>query len=163
MNKLPEVLLGELLVQHKFTIAAAESCTGGLIMHRLTNIPGSSGYIQGGIVVYADETKIHFLGVKRETIASVGAVSEETAREMASGVRRLFSVDVGISVTGIAGPGGATPTKPVGLTYIGVATPTTLQVERYIWQGDREANKAASAEAALRLAIQLLTLQVDTP
>ncbi len=138
------------------TFAAAESCTGGLILHRLTNVPGSSEYVMGGVVVYSNDAKVKFVAVQIETLKQYGAVSEPVAREMARGARAAFGVDVAVSVTGIAGPGGATETKPVGLTYIGLSAPEFERVARYVFAGDREANKQAAADMALQLVYDYL-------
>jgi PncC family amidohydrolase len=146
-----EEIVGRLLLGHRMKLAVAESCTGGLVMHRLTNIPGSSRYLLGGVVAYANEIKIRILGVPEETLTSYGAVSAEAAQAMAEGVRRLLGTDVALAVTGIAGPTGDTPDKPVGLTYVALATPKTSLWRRYEWAGSRLQNKEASAEAALRL------------
>lgn len=147
-----EAQVGELLKGKGWTVCAAESCTGGLVMHRLTNIPGSSDYVLGGVVSYANSAKQHILHVRQGTLIAYGAVSEQVASEMATGVRELFGATFALSITGIAGPGGGTVDKPVGLTYIGLAGPDDLMViQRHIWEGDREAVKAASAEAALKL------------
>jgi PncC family amidohydrolase len=150
-----EARAGAALRARGWTVCAAESCTGGLVMHRLTNIAGSSVYVLGGVVSYSNEAKQSVLGVRAETLASYGAVSEETAAEMVRGVLRLFPADVAVSITGIAGPGGGTPQKPVGLTYIGLGArdgeSVAVSVHRHIWNGDREAIKAASADAALEL------------
>jgi PncC family amidohydrolase len=146
-----EAVVGQLLRERGLTLAVAESCTGGLLSHRLTNVPGSSDYFLGGIVAYAYDVKERVLGVSHNTLYDYGAVSAETAREMALGVRRLLHADVSLAITGIAGPGGATPDKPVGLTYIALSARDTERCERFTWSGDRESNKAASAEAALRM------------
>jgi len=146
-----EVTVGELLRQRGMTLAVAESCTGGLVGHRITNVPGSSDYYEGSITAYSYEVKELVLGVRHDTLYRYGAVSEQTAREMASGVRRAFRADVGLSVTGIAGPGGGTPEKPVGLVYIALAAPDGEWVEQYVWDGNRRENKERSAEAALDL------------
>jgi PncC family amidohydrolase len=152
-----EARVGEGLRAKGWTIATAESCTGGLVAHRLTNIGGSSDYLLGGIVAYSNAVKQSLLRVKQGTLIAYGAVSEQVAAEMATGARAALAVDMAVSVTGIAGPGGGTPEKPVGLTYIGLAGPNgLLVVQRYVWDGDREANKAASAEAALNLVLQHL-------
>lgn len=142
-------LIGHLLLESKLTLATAESCTGGLIGHRLTEVPGSSEYFLGGIIAYSNEIKERVLGVKPETLERHGAVSAETASEMARGVRRVLGTDVAVSVTGIAGPGGATADKPIGLTYIAVAAADYERVERFVWDNDRSGNKWASSEAAL--------------
>src|SRR5215207_10419508 len=115
MSQLLEAQVGELLNARGWTICAAESCTGGLIAHRLTNIAGSSNYVLGGIVSYSNEAKQKLLGVHEATLIAHGAVSEETAAEMVQGVRAVFDADVAVSITGIAGPGGGTAEKPVGL------------------------------------------------
>ncbi len=149
-DKLAEVV-GESLRQRSLTLALAESCTGGLLAHRVTNVPGSSDYLLGGVVAYSNSAKEQLLDVSHETLEAHGAVSRETAVEMARGARRVFGSHLALSITGIAGPTGGTPEKPVGLTFICLAAPEGEWVERHIWTGDREANKAASAEAALDL------------
>ncbi len=146
-----ERLIGEALRRRNLTLATAESCTAGLIAHLITNVPGSSDYFLGGIVAYANKTKMRLLGVHQETLDRHGAVSEETARQMAEGACRALDADIGLSVTGIAGPGGGTDEKPVGLTFIGVSGAGGTRVQRHVWNGDREANKARSATAALRM------------
>jgi PncC family amidohydrolase len=152
-----EAQIGEILRAKNWTICGAESCTGGLIMHRLTNIPGSSAYVLGGVVAYSNAAKQTILHVRQGTLIAHGAVSEPVAAEMASGACALFGATFGVSVTGIAGPDGGTSDKPVGLTYIGLAGMNDLMiVKRYMWEGDREANKAASAEAALSLILETI-------
>lgn len=146
-----EETIGQLLVERRLTLAIAESCTGGLIGHRLTNVPGSSEYFLGGVIAYAYEAKERLLGVRPETLVNFGAVSEQTAREMARGARQALGARLAVAVTGIAGPGGATPEKPLGLTWIALSAPDYEQAERYVWKGDRQSNKAQSAEAALKL------------
>ena len=147
---------GELLKKMGLTLSLAESCTGGLIAHRITNISGSSNYFLGGIVAYSNEAKEKILGVPAEILVRYGAVSEETARAMAEGARRLFASDLALAVTGIAGPTGGTPEKPVGLAYIALAAEEKVRCERHIWNGDRLQNKAQSAEAALEMLIAYL-------
>jgi PncC family amidohydrolase len=152
MNQEPlEVQVGKLLTARNLTLALAESCTGGLIGHRLTEVPGSSTYFLGGIVAYAYDVKERQLGVKHNTLYDHGAVSAETALEMARGARRVLGTDIGLGVTGIAGPGGGMPGKPVGLVYIALSTRDTECYERHVWESDRSGNKALSAEAALDL------------
>jgi nicotinamide-nucleotide amidase len=147
-----EARIGQMLKDNNLTFAAAESCTGGLVLHRMTNIAGSSSYVMGGVVAYDNRIKQYILGVDEETLRAYGAVSEQTALQMADGVRRLMGVHVAVSVTGIAGPGGGTEGKPIGLTYIGLsAHDGTEQVIRRVWESDREGNKALSADAALHL------------
>jgi PncC family amidohydrolase len=152
MNQEPlEKQIGELLTAKNQTLAVAESCTGGLLGHRLTEVPGSSTYFLGGVVAYAYDVKERLLGVKHDTLYNYGAVSRETALEMARGARRVLGTDIGLSVTGIAGPTGGTPDKPVGLVYIALSTRDSEQCERHVWKSDRSGNKALSAEAALDL------------
>jgi len=143
--------IGDLLKKAGLTLAVAESCTGGLLGHRITNVPGSSAYFLGGVIAYSNRVKEEVLGVSHETLQRVGAVSEETALQMARGVRRLLKADIGVAVTGIAGPTGGTPTKPVGLVYVAISTPDYERCEKHIWQGNREENKRLSSEAALKL------------
>jgi PncC family amidohydrolase len=157
-----EVQLGTLLKARGETLCTAESCTGGLIASRITDISGSSAYLLGGAVTYSNEAKMSLLKVRHGTIMAYGAVSEATAGEMAQGARELFGADYALSVTGIAGPGGATDEKPVGLTYIGMATPDDVVVRRYVWKGDRLENKRQSADAALTLLINHLTENAPT-
>ncbi len=147
-----EVIVGQRLQARGLTLALAESCTGGLIRHRITNVAGSSAYYRGGVVAYANAVKQALLGVRAESLAQHGAVSAVVAREMACGVRRLLEADIGVSVTGVAGPGGGTPEKPVGLTFVGLSAADGDWVERHCWEGNRrEENKARSAQAALDL------------
>lgn len=156
MTDLLEVRVGEALRARGWKLAVGESCTGGLVEHRITNVPGSSDYFLGGVVAYAYEAKERLLGVRHETLYTHGAVSRETALEMAAGARRALGADVGLSVTGIAGPAGGLPGKPVGLAWIAVSTREVEQAERHLWQGGREAVKAQSAEAALALLLRIL-------
>jgi len=151
-----EERVGALLADRGLTLATAESCTGGLLAHRITNAPGSSAYYRGGIVAYADEVKEEFLAVRHETLLVHGAVSEETAQEMARGARQRLGADVAVSITGIAGPTGGTPEKPVGLVYVALSAPGVDLCQSHIWQGDRLANKCQSAEAALQLLLVYL-------
>jgi PncC family amidohydrolase len=133
------------------TVAAAESCTGGLVTHVLTEVPGSSGYLLGGVVSYADRAKTELLGVDPDHLAAHGAVSAQVARAMANGARERFGADLGVAVTGIAGPDGGSDAKPVGLTYVAVADEEGVDVRRLVWAGERSANKRDSAGAALEL------------
>ena len=140
-----------LLERHERTLALAESCTGGLVGHYLTNVPGISRFLLEDLVTYSNQAKVGLLGVPPETLAAVGAVSEETAGAMARGVRERAGADLGLSTTGIAGPGGATPTKPVGLVYVGLATADGTRVERRKFVGHREVVKDRAAKTALDL------------
>ena len=151
--------LGRLLLENKLTIACAESCTGGLVMHRLTNIAGSSAYFLGGTVAYSNQIKHSVLGIQENTLNVFGAVSEQVAAAMARGARAVYGADIAIGVTGVAGPGGGTPEKPVGLTYIGLNTPKMSLVQRFEWQDDRIANKESSAEAILKMVLVYLENQ----
>lgn len=147
--------VGAALAERGAWVCAAESCTGGLILSTLTDCAGSSAYVQGGIVAYSNDAKMNFLKVREATLIAQGAVSESAAAEMARGALALFNVDYALSVTGIAGPGGGTADKPVGLTFIGLAgRGDLLRVERHVWPGDRVENKVASAAAALRLLLR---------
>jgi PncC family amidohydrolase len=154
-----ETQVGVLLRQLGWRLAVAESCTGGLVGHLLTNVPGSSDYFVGGVISYANEAKARLLNVSEETLQKYGAVSRETVLEMARGVRTLFSVEIGMSVSGIAGPGGGTPQKPVGLTWIGLSTAQAEKAWQFNWAGDRLENKASSAQALLAQLVQFLKAQ----
>jgi PncC family amidohydrolase len=142
-----------LCLGRSLTVGAAESCTGGMIADALTDVPGSSGYFQGAIVAYANEVKERELGVSNDLLTAHGAVSAQVARAMAIGARERLGVDVAVAVTGVAGPGGGTESKPVGLVYVAVADRWGSDVRRHHWTGDRAANKAAAAQAALSLLI----------
>jgi len=151
-----ENIVGPKLRAAQLTVATAESCTGGLVGDRLTNISGSSDYFLGGILSYSNEIKEKVLGVPREVLETAGAVSAECALAMALGARKVIGASIGLSTTGIAGPSGGTPQKPVGLVYVGIAADNYHRVERYVWSGDRIQNKRESAEAALHLLLDYL-------
>jgi PncC family amidohydrolase len=138
------------------TIGAVESATGGRIADRITNVPGSSDYFKGSVVAYSNEVKIALLGVKRTTIENYGAVSEQTALEMAQGGRKLLDVDICVADTGIAGPSGATPEKPVGLFYLGLAARDASLSQKHTFPRNREGNKRDAAEATLNMLKQYL-------
>lgn len=152
-----EVLIGELLTQRGLKLAVAESCTGGLVGHLITNVPGSSTYYMGSVTAYAYEAKVRLLGVRWETLEKYGAVSQDTVLEMAHGVRLVLAADIGLAVSGIAGPGGGTPDKPVGLTWIGLSTPDEEKSWQFIWKGDRLSNKEQSAHMMLQLLADYLS------
>jgi len=146
-----EAVVGDWLRAQGLTLSVAESCTGGLLGHRLTNVAGSSVYFAGGVVPYSYRAKEQLLGVRRETLETYGAVSEETAVEMARGVRRVLQTGVSLAITGIAGPAGGMPDKPVGLVYIALSAEDDEECRRFVWDGDRQQNKARSAQAALEM------------
>lgn len=168
MEESIEAQVGVLLRQSGLKLVVAESCTGGLVGHRLTNIAGSSEYYLGSITAYAYEAKERLLGVNHDTLLRYGAVSRETALEMARGARNALAGDftlekiIGVSVTGIAGPGGGMPNKPVGLVWAGMSSPQGDWAWRYQWNGDRIQNKELSAQAALELIRDFLTGQLPS-
>jgi PncC family amidohydrolase len=148
--------LFDVCVDRGLTVATAESCTGGLVAHAITEIAGSSAYYLGGFVTYADDVKRDQLGVGAELLAAHGAVSAQVARAMAEGARTRLGTDLAAAITGIAGPGGGSDEKPVGLTYVAVADGTGVDVRRHLWSGDRSENKRDSAVAALELLLDRL-------
>ena len=156
MNTHLEILLGPLLTRRGLHLAVAESCTGGLVGHRITNVPGSSEYYLGSVTAYAYEAKVRMLGVRWETLQKYGAVSQETVLEMARGVRAALGAEIGMAVSGIAGPGGGLPEKPVGTTWIGLSAADYDQAWHFVWSGDRLENKELSAEMTLRLLVEYL-------
>ncbi len=149
--------LQRLCVARGLTVATAESWTGGLIGHVITEEPGSSAYFLGGAVTYADAVKAAILGVPESALRAHGAVSAQVAAAMAEGARTRYGADLALAVTGIAGPDGGSEAKPVGLTYVALADAAGAQVRRFQWHGDRAANKVRSAEAALQLALDRLS------
>jgi PncC family amidohydrolase len=152
----PEERLNAILKQKGATISIAESCTGGLISSRITDVPGASDYFEAGIVTYSNRAKERFLAVPHELLATKGAVSAEVAEKMAEGVRTATGADIGVSVTGIAGPGGGTAEKPVGTVYIGLATGEKSITRKHRFEGDRAAIKRHTAEEALKLLLEYL-------
>ena len=150
---MPEERLGDILRTKKLTLSAAESCTGGRIGDRITNISGSSDYFLGSAVTYSNEAKIAILGVKKETLDAHGAVSEQAAREMAEGTRKVFGSDIAVSTTGVAGPTGGSKEKPVGLVWFAVSDGKRTKAERKIFSGDREQIKEAASLHAIGLVI----------
>lgn len=145
-----------MLHKKALSLGVAESCTGGLISHRITNVAGSSDYFEGAVISYSNELKKGLLDVKDETLRKFGAVSQECAKEMTVGVRELAKTDIGLAVTGIAGPGGGIPEKPVGLVYIALASSRGVTCKEYRVQGNREENKNAFANAALGMLLEHL-------
>lgn len=157
-----EKQVGSFLVSTGLKLCLAESCTGGLIAHRITNIAGSSEYFLAGVVAYSYEAKETLLGVRKSTLTRFGAVSQETVLEMARGVRwkmhKRFPLEqtVGVSVSGIAGPGGGLPGKPVGLVWVGLSTPDGDEAFQFQGNGNREENKTFSADKALEVLLEYL-------
>lgn len=147
MNK----IVGEILRERNLTIACAESCTGGLLTSKLTDIAGSSDYLQGSIVSYSNEIKISALNVDKNILEKFGAVSPQVAIEMAKNIREIFNTDIGVGVTGIAGPGGGSRDKPIGLVFIAVADKDSVNVEKFNFAGTRIEIKNLTAESALKM------------
>jgi PncC family amidohydrolase len=156
MEQLPEYLIGNLLKRRGLKLVAAESCTGGLIGSRITDVAGSSEYFLGSIVAYAYEAKVAWLDVSWNTLNIYGAVSREAVLEMARGARGILRADISISASGIAGPGGGTPEKPVGTTWIGLATSDGEWARTFHFTGNRAENKSAAATAALETLLEYL-------
>ena len=150
--------IGALLTEKNFTIACAESCTGGLLTSKLTDVAGSSAYVKGAVVSYSNEIKNSILHVKEETLKNFGAVSEQTAKEMAANIRQIFNTNIGVSITGIAGPSGGNSEKPVGTVYIGVSDSNGEKIQRFQFGGTRTEIKEKSVESALKMIKDYLTL-----
>jgi len=157
MDESLEVVAGKLLRQQGLRLAVAESCTGGLVGHLITNVPGSSTYYMGSVTAYAYEAKVRLLDVRWETLEKYGAVSKETVLEMACGVRRALAADIGAAVSGIAGPGGGTPDKPVGLAWVGLSAAGVDEAWRFHWKGDRVYVKEQAAHAVLQRLVDYLS------
>jgi len=154
---------GEVLKQRQLALATAESCTGGLLATHITNVPGSSAYFRGAIVAYANELKHQLLGVPQSVLVQHGAVSRETALAMAAGARGMLNADLALAITGVAGPSGGSPEKPVGLVYVALAAPDVQQCRECHWSGDRWQNREWSAQEALSLLLEhLLQLPPQT-
>lgn len=148
--------LVEILTKKQYKITTAESCTGGLVAATIVNVSGASEVFQAGFVTYANEAKEKELGVKSETLQTYGAVSEKTAKEMAIGCAAHAKAQVGISTTGIAGPGGGTVEKPVGLVYIGCAVRSNVYVEKNVFSGDRQQVRRQAADRAIGFALECI-------
>lgn len=151
-----EEIVGRLLKERGWKISSAESCTGGLVAHRITNIPGSSDYFESGVITYSNEAKIELLKIPEGIIKTHGAVSGQTAVAMAEGIRRLRNTDIGIGITGIAGPSGGTISKPVGLVYIALSALSYVECKEFRFTGDRCEIKLMASEAALEMILRLL-------
>jgi nicotinamide-nucleotide amidase len=161
-----ESVTGRLLAAEGLRLGVAESCTGGSLLDRITNVPGASAYLIGGVVAYCNEVKKGVLGVSAEALEQEGAVSETVARQMAEGVRRVMATDIGLSTTGIAGPSGGTPEKPVGLVWIGYADAEASEAVAMQFGSDRELNKQLAATAALNLVrkrVSARQIKTNTP
>ena len=156
-----EAHVGKRLKEKGLNLSLAESCTGGLIGDRITNLPGSSEYFMGSVVAYAYEAKVALLGVSWETLNLHGAVSYETVLEMARGARKVMSTDIAVSVSGIAGPGGATDEKPVGTTWIGLVAGDGEWTRHFLFSGDRVENKSSAADAALQMLLDYLNGRLE--
>lgn len=156
MQNSPEVVIAQLFTEKRLKLTTAESCTGGMVADRITNVPGSSEYFQGGVVAYSYEAKVSLLAVSWDTLRAYGAVSEETVIEMARGGRVAIGADVAVSVSGIAGPGGGLPDKPIGTTWIGLSTTQGDWSRKFVWKGDRLQNKIKSTDAALQFVIDYM-------
>jgi PncC family amidohydrolase len=156
LNYSNEIEAGKLLRDRALKLALAESCTGGLVGHRITNIPGSSEYFMGGFVVYSYEAKASILGVSWDILNRYGAVSQETVLEMARGAKKALDTDVAVSISGIAGPGGGTLDKPVGTTWVGLVANDGEWAHEFHFDGNREQNKMSSADAAIQMLLNYL-------
>jgi len=153
-----EAEIGNLLRDKGLTLGLIESATGGLLSHLITDIPGSSDYYKGSVTAYSNEVKIKVVRVREKTIRQYGAVSPQVAEEMAEKGRQILAADICLADTGIAGPGGATQGKPVGLFYLGLSHQTGTYSQKHVFQGDREQNKKSAAEVALSWLKEYLTL-----
>jgi PncC family amidohydrolase len=145
------------LKKHQATIATAESCTGGLLAHTLTNVSGSSEYFNRGVISYSNTAKMELLGIPEQLLKNYGAVSKQVAAAMAKAIQQRAQVDIGVATTGIAGPTGGTKDKPVGLVFIGVSTKDTVVVKEFLFSGDRLANKDNTCTAALELLLETIS------
>ena len=154
-----EKQVAQILTRRQLTLAVAESCSGGLLSHRLTNIPGSSQFFLLGLVTYANSAKMKLLGVPPSLLGKQGTVSLSVAKKMAQGIRRILRTDLGVAVTGIAGPGGSTPAKPVGLTFIAISSSSRTVCSRFQFRGSRQTIKRLSAESAMTMILDFLKNQ----
>ncbi|MFP6584094.1 MAG: CinA family protein [Candidatus Hydrogenedentota bacterium] len=155
-EKLLEEKLGDRLRSREVTVATAESCCGGLIAHRITNVSGSSAYFAGGVVSYSNDAKMKLLGVEASVLDAQGAVSESVAKQMADGAVKAFEATYAVSVTGVAGPTGGSDDKPVGTVWLGVTSPSGTRAEVKHFSGDRDAVKRQTADRALELLLEVI-------
>ncbi|MBI5360969.1 MAG: CinA family protein [Planctomycetes bacterium] len=156
MNKNSAKKIGVFLCKRQAALSVAESCTGGLIGHEITNVPGSSDYFTGGVIAYSNAAKAKLLGVKKNTLAKYGAVSAQAAKEMAEGCRRVFKSNYAVAVTGIAGPSGGTKEKPTGLVYIAVADKKSTVCRKFIFAGPRLRVKQQACEKTLQFLLEYI-------
>lgn len=156
-----ELQIGALLSSAGWKLAVAESCTGGLLGHLITSVSGSSSYFAGGIIAYSNDLKMRLLGVHKRALESEGAVSETVAMQMATGARNKTGTDLALALTGIAGPDGGTPRKPVGLVYIALSSSTFRRVQRFVFEGNRKEIKEAAARKSMEMAIEYLNTVVS--
>ena len=161
MDEKLEFTIGKFLRQRGFKLAVAESCSGGLLADHITDIPGSSDYFVGGVVAYAYEAKVALLHVSWDTLRVHGAVSRQTVIEMARGVRTALGTDIGVSVSGIAGPAGGLPGKPVGTTWLGLSARDGDWAREFVWNGERRNNKESSAQAAMQFVLDYLEKKLE--
>ena len=161
MEEKLEVTIGITLHKRGLKLAVAESCSGGLLADHITDVPGSSDYFVGGVVAYAYEAKVALVHVSWDTLRLHGAVSRETAVEMARGVRTSLGADIGVSITGIAGPAGGMPEKPVGTTWIGFSARDGDWARKFVWKGNRRSNKEDSAQAAMQFILDYLDKKLE--
>ncbi len=156
MKEILEITIGKLLRQRGLRLAVSESCSGGLLADHITDIPGSSDYFIGGVVAYAYEAKVALIHVSWDTLRKYGAVSRETVIEMARGVRTALGADIGASISGIAGPAGGLPGKPVGTTWVGLSARDGDWARKYIFEGDRLENKESAAQVGMQFILDYL-------
>ena len=157
----PEETVGRIVKKFGLTIGIAESCTGGLLCHRITSVPGSSDYFIGGVIAYNNDLKKHILNVPKEILQKFGAVSKETAKAMAWGAKKRLGSNIGIAITGIAGPAGGTRTKPVGTVFIAIAGRTKENNQRFLFKGTRQAIKLKASNKALNMLKEFLLKEYD--
>jgi PncC family amidohydrolase len=161
MSQTIETQIGTIMRQRGLKLATAESCSGGLLADHITDVPGASDYFVGGVVAYAYEAKVALLHVSWDTLRLHGAVSQSTVVEMARGVRTALGADIGVSVSGIAGPAGGLPDKPVGTTWIGLSARDGDWARRFVWEGDRRRNKESSSQAAMQFVLDYLDKKLN--
>lgn len=160
-NKRPEEAIAVLMKKYRLTLAVAESCTGGLVSNKITDVPGSSEYFRGGIIAYSNDLKEQMLDVPQKILKKFGAVSKETAAAMARGARKNANADIGIAITGIAGPTGGSRLKPVGTVFIAVSDKKSEECRSFLFKGKRQAIKLAASNNALKMLKEFLLKECD--